>query len=194
VGCELQTRLMDGHTFADASEHILQRPALGDMVEHVIGRHERRARAFRQLSKSRNAGAVVALIAIRGSKIDGGWCERGFDALKLVFEALSVFFRRRRLCGGSIFRRRLSIQGCRMSPNRKRNNRSPAGIKLLSCLPQCFAPTPVLRRQSDKDLALVVGRYVFQKQCALPFFSPALTEREEAAEAAIGGAVRGQAE
>jgi len=152
---------MDGHTFADASEHILQRPALGDVVEHVIGRNEGCAHALRQLSKSRNACAVVALVAIRGGKIDGGWCERRFDALQLGFEALCISLGRRRVCGGSIFRRSLSIR--RISSSPKRNNRSTAGIKLLSCLPQCFAPTPVLRRQGDEDLTLIVSRYVLQK-------------------------------
>src|SRR5690606_2495069 len=143
------------------------------------------------LSKGRNERAVVTLVAMRSGKIDGGRCERGFDALQLGFEALSISLGRRRLCGGSIFRRRLPI---RISLSRKRNNRSSAGTKLLACLPQCIGPAPVFWRQGDEDLALVVSCHVLQKQRALPFIRAPLTESEKATEAAIGSAVGGQAE
>ena len=46
--------------FADAGQHILQRPPLGDVVEHVVGRDERQPG---RLGESREAGEAAHIVA-----------------------------------------------------------------------------------------------------------------------------------
>ena len=49
---------------ADAGQHVLQRPALGDVVEHVAGRDQRRAAARGEPGQRLDAGGIVAAIAV----------------------------------------------------------------------------------------------------------------------------------
>ncbi len=51
VGFEPQAGLRDGRALADAGEHVLQRAAVGRVVEHVAGGDERRGAAVREAGK-----------------------------------------------------------------------------------------------------------------------------------------------
>ncbi|MCC2666077.1 MAG: hypothetical protein K0S35_3999 [Geminicoccaceae bacterium] len=61
---EAEARLVDGAVLADAGQHVLERPALGDVVEHVAGREERRAAAGGELGQSLDPGGIVAAVAV----------------------------------------------------------------------------------------------------------------------------------
>src|SRR5688572_5013611 len=76
IGSELQARLADRCPLANAGEHILQRPALRRVIEHVVGRYERRACTFSELCEGGNSRAVVTLVAMRSGEMDGSRRER----------------------------------------------------------------------------------------------------------------------
>ena len=50
------------------------------------------------------------------------------------------------------------------------------------------------RQERNKDLTCRVGSHIFKVQCALAFDGAALAERQEPAQAAVGGAVSRKAE
>ena len=49
IGFEFQPSVMDRAFLADAGEHVLQRPAVGGVIEHGTGGDEGKAHACRQL-------------------------------------------------------------------------------------------------------------------------------------------------
>ena len=46
VGFEPQARLVDRAFLADAGQHVLQRAAVRRVIEHIVGRDDRRAEPF----------------------------------------------------------------------------------------------------------------------------------------------------
>ena len=70
VGCEAQARAIDRRVLADAGQHVLERPALGDVIEDVAGREQRRAAPCGELGQRRDPGRIVAAVAVLRGEID----------------------------------------------------------------------------------------------------------------------------
>jgi hypothetical protein len=54
--------VVDRAALADAGQHVLQRPARGEMMVHVVGRQQRRARRARDRGQVGKALRVVAAL------------------------------------------------------------------------------------------------------------------------------------
>ena len=70
IGFEFQPSVMDRAFLADAGEHVLQRPAVGGVIEHGTGGDEGKAHACRQLRKRGDAGSIVAAIDMSRGEIE----------------------------------------------------------------------------------------------------------------------------
>ena len=82
VGVEPQARLVDRRLLAHAGEHVLQRAAVGRVIEHVAGGNERRRAAIRERGKGGDARAVVAAIGVACREIERAVAKRRFHAPK----------------------------------------------------------------------------------------------------------------
>ena len=70
IGEETPPDLVNGAMFADASQHVLQGPALGHVIMHVVGRDEADAKAVRKLSECRNPPRISGTIKMVGREIE----------------------------------------------------------------------------------------------------------------------------
>ena len=70
IGDEAKAGLVDGAMLADAGQHILQRPPLGDVVEHVVDGDERQPGSLGQRRQAGEAPRIVAAIEMLGGEID----------------------------------------------------------------------------------------------------------------------------
>src|SRR6185312_16305771 len=64
IGGEAEAGLDDGAALADASDDVLQRPALAHVVEHVVGGDERQPGARGELRQAIKAFRIVATIEV----------------------------------------------------------------------------------------------------------------------------------
>ncbi len=106
IGEQAEPGLVERHMLADAGEHVLERPALGRVVVHVVGGDERQPARFAQARECREPHAVIAAIkALRGEisavgEEAGEGCEEG-----LIFpltrhpDRSTSFATWRRVCG-----------------------------------------------------------------------------------------------
>ena len=62
IGEQAKAGFLDGHMLADAGHHILQRPPLGRVIEHVIGGDEGQAVLCAKLGKPADAPRIIAAI------------------------------------------------------------------------------------------------------------------------------------
>ncbi len=65
IGLQGETRLVNAATKTDAGHHVLQRAPIGQVVEHVVGRHHRQ----RQFSQRTQTACIIATITPIGGKI-----------------------------------------------------------------------------------------------------------------------------
>ncbi len=68
VGGEAKAGVVDRAAGADAGQHILQRPPLGNVIEHVVGRDQRQPRRLGQSRQIGEAARIVAAIEVMGGK------------------------------------------------------------------------------------------------------------------------------
>ena len=87
VGGEPKPASCDGAFFADAGEHVLQRAAVGMVIEHVVGGDEGRAMSAGKEGKTIETGAVAAGQEHGGGKMKGSG-ERGPYGLQLRFQVV----------------------------------------------------------------------------------------------------------
>ena len=64
IGIQQISRSGDRHLFANAAHHILQRPAIGLVVMHIIGRQDRRAIGLRHPVEPLDPRRIVSPIQI----------------------------------------------------------------------------------------------------------------------------------
>ena len=69
IGGEAKPGLGDRAVLADAGQHILQRPPLGDVVEHVVGRDERQPGLVGDRGEAGEAPRIVAAIEMLRGEI-----------------------------------------------------------------------------------------------------------------------------
>ena len=70
IGFEAEAGFGDSAAFADTGHHILQRAALGRVIEHVVGRDQLHGRRIGELPQPRDALAIVAAIKMAGGESD----------------------------------------------------------------------------------------------------------------------------
>ena len=90
IGCEPKSGIADAYTLADASQDVLQRAAMGRVIENVACRHERHVATPRQGGKRRNVGAIFAAVGVRGGEIESGGCEARLEAPQLGLETCGI--------------------------------------------------------------------------------------------------------
>ena len=71
VGGEVIAGGGERRLLADAGEHVLQRAALGHVVEHVVGRHQRDAGALRGAGEMREAAVIAGAVGEVRHQADG---------------------------------------------------------------------------------------------------------------------------
>jgi hypothetical protein len=69
IGQQAEAGFLDGHMLADAGHHILQRPPLGHMIEHVVGGDEGQAMLRSQLGKPADAARIIAAVEMAGCQM-----------------------------------------------------------------------------------------------------------------------------
>ena len=69
IGGEAEAGFADRAACADAGQHILQRPPLGGVIEHVVGRDQRQPRHLGQRREAGEAARIVAAIEMMGGEI-----------------------------------------------------------------------------------------------------------------------------
>src|SRR5665648_496693 len=169
---------------ADAGEHVLQRPAVGRVIENRAGGNEGNVGACRDLCERCNAGAIVAAIRMLCCEIErrARW-KRVFDAVELCFEIWHM----------SPLTPSLSPQGRGSRWRCGRVSPLPIGERVRVRGKRNdiwkWGRLPIIGRERDEDQAFGVVRDVIEKQRALTFLGAALAEGEEPAKPAIGGAV-----
>ena len=70
IGFQKPARLLQRAVLADAGDDILQRPAFGRVIEHVVDGDQRDERAVGDVLQLRQPAAVVAAIKQAGRKPD----------------------------------------------------------------------------------------------------------------------------
>ena len=68
---QCETGLDDRLVEPDGGQHVLQRPALGGVIKHVVGGHQRHGRGFGQSCRRLQPEPVVAVIGRRDREADG---------------------------------------------------------------------------------------------------------------------------
>ena len=71
IGFETEAGFVDRAFLADAGEHVLQRAAVGGVIEHAARGDEGDIRARRKLRQGFDAGAIVAAIRMPCGEIEG---------------------------------------------------------------------------------------------------------------------------
>ena len=89
VGGEAEAGGVDAATFADAGQHVLERPARGSVVEHVVGGHQRHPLRRRDLGQQGEAADIVATVAVAGGEIQAA-AEAGAVVVEVGGEAGGV--------------------------------------------------------------------------------------------------------
>ena len=62
VGLQFAPGRRDRHLLTDAAQHVLQRPTLMHMIEHVVGSDQRHARRRRDPFQPRHAPLIVTMM------------------------------------------------------------------------------------------------------------------------------------
>ena len=69
MGGEAKPGLVDRAMLADAGQHILQRPPLGDVVQHIVGRDERQPGLVGDRGEAGEAAYIVAAVEMMRGEI-----------------------------------------------------------------------------------------------------------------------------
>ncbi|GBF26178.1 hypothetical protein MnTg02_01215 [bacterium MnTg02] len=91
IGLKAKPRLTDRTFLANAGQHVLERFALGPMIEHVVSGDDGNANLFTEPVKGGDACPVVPAIAVRDGEIEGRR-EGILDAAELVLKFYSNIF------------------------------------------------------------------------------------------------------
>ena len=72
IGGQPPAGVVDAAMLADTGQHVLQRPAVGAVIEHVVGGHQRQAVPAGQGGQPGQPLAVVTAIQVLGGQIEAG--------------------------------------------------------------------------------------------------------------------------